>query len=62
MTWVLDTALVPQLTVHLLHHGRVFRRKEAILDVALQAVLELSHAKDAEQDLSFLQLGFNICS
>merc|ERR1711971_104026 len=48
MIWVLDTALVPLHTVHLPHHGRVLRRREAILDVALPAVLELSYVKDAE--------------
>merc|ERR1719350_885221 len=50
MTWVLDTALALLLTVHLLPPGRVLRMKEVTLDVALQAVLELSLAKDVEYD------------
>ena len=49
MTWVLDTALAPQLTVPLLPPGKVLMRKEVTLDVDLQAVLELSHVKDVEQ-------------
>ena len=49
MTWVPDTALAPQLTVPLLPHGKVLRRKEVTLDAALQAVLELSHVKDVKQ-------------
>ena len=46
MTWVPDTAHVPLLTVPLLPPGKVLRRKEVTLGVALQAVLELSHVKD----------------
>merc|ERR1719318_1816421 len=53
MTWVLDTAPVLLLTVLLLPPGRALRRKEVTLDAALQAVLELSLAKDVEHDQQF---------
>merc|ERR1711954_530527 len=48
MTWVLGIAPVPLLTAPLPLPGQVCRRRGGSLGAALQAALELSLVKDAE--------------
>merc|ERR1712058_220117 len=50
MTWVLASAPAHLLTALLQLHGKVFRRREGLLGVALLNALGLSLVKDAKND------------